>query len=130
MSVSATLNPKGDMDEDRKWHLAWAQLDAFSKNLPSNVREADVEEFHRYLDLLHDVTGEDISPFRIPQDDVRPHVMSMSRAAFGRPARKTMYSKDRYCDRNLMVRKLDAVYNYFKSIQPPPESPEPPRFGF
>lgn len=118
------------MDNDRKWHLAWAQLDAFAKNLPPSVTEAHVRQFHGYLDLLHESTGEDISPFRISEEDVKPHIMSLRRSAFGRPTPPAMYSKEKYCERNLMSQKLDAVYNYFKNIQPPPESPEAPKFGF
>jgi hypothetical protein len=95
------------MDDDRKWHLAWAQLDAFSKNLPQSIEEKHVTEFHRLLDLLREATGEDISAFRIPDEEVKPILTSFQRGGYsGRPGRAT-YSTKKYCDcdRDLMVRK-------------------------
>ena len=49
------------MDEYRKWHLAWAKLDAFSKDLPTSILEKHVTEFHGILDLLREASGEDVS---------------------------------------------------------------------
>jgi hypothetical protein len=119
------------MDDDRKWHLAWAQLDAFQKNLPSLVEEKHVAEFHDILKLLDEATGEDISAFRIPDEEVKPRITGILRPAFsGRRPGHTSYSDKKYCDRNLMLRKIDAVYGYFKRLQPPPEKPHKPKLGF
>jgi hypothetical protein len=115
------------MDNDRKWHLAWAELQAFKKNLPASITESHVTEFHRCLDLLHEATGEDVSPFRIPDENLKPHVARLRPASLRHPLAVTP-SKEKYCDRNVMVRKLDAVCTYFKNIQAPP--PEKPKYGF
>lgn len=108
------------MDNFRKWHLAWAQFDAFEKNLPSSIREKHVVEYHGILDLLHEVTGEDVSAFRIPDDELKRKLTSK---VPGRPHTAT-YSDDRFCDRGLMSRRLDAVRGYFERIQPPEEKPK------
>jgi hypothetical protein len=115
------------MDDDRKWHLAWAQLDAFSKNLPGSIEEKHVAEFHAALDLLYEATGEDISPFRIPDEEVKPVPTSIRRRSYSWRPGRTTYSAEKYCDRDLMLRKIDAVCGYFKKLQPPPG---PPKYGF
>jgi hypothetical protein len=118
------------MDANRKWHLAWAQIDSFSKNLPSSIQEKHVAEFHGLLDLLHDATGEDVSAFQIPDGELKPLITSFRPASYsGRPGSVT-YSKEKYCDRDLMVRKLDALRSYFERIQPTPEDPQKPRYGY
>lgn len=67
------------MDDDRKWHLAWAQLDPFSNNLPSSIEEKHVVEFHSILSLLHEATGEEMAAFHIPDDEVKPGITSIQR---------------------------------------------------
>ena len=114
------------MDDDRKWHLAWAQLDAFANNLPSSIEEKHVTEFHGILLLLHEATGEDIAAFNIPNDEVKRRITSIQRSGFsGKPGSVT-YSTKKYCDRDLMLRKIDAVRGYFTRIQP---SPAKPKYG-
>jgi hypothetical protein len=119
------------MDDDRKWHLAWAQLDAFSKNLPTYVEEKHVVEFHSLLNLLHEATGEDVSPFRIPDNEVKPKPTGALRPSYsGRSPGAIAYSTKKYCDRDLMLRKIDAVYGYFKRLDQPPPPPEKPKYGY
>ncbi len=113
-------------DVDRKWHLAWAQLDAFSKNLPSSIEEKHVAEFHAILALLNEATGEDISPFLIPDEEVKPQIASVRPAGRRSPA-LVNYTKQKYCAHDLMLRKIDAVYGYFRSIQAPVQKPS---YGF
>ena len=108
------------MDDYRKWHLAWAKLDAFSKDLPTSVLEKHVTEFHEILDLLSQASGEDVSPFRIPNEEVKPIVTSF---VMGKPGSAT-YSRDKHCDKNLMVRRINEVRNYFERISPPAERPK------
>ena len=116
------------MDNDRKWHLAWAKLGSFVKHTPTPVEESHVVEFHAILDLLHEASGEDTSPFRIPDDAVKPVITSV-RPGTRRMAGSATYSKKKYCDADLMRRKIDEVYGYFNSIQPK-EVPEKPKYGF
>lgn len=117
------------MDADRKWHLAWAQLDAFKKNLPGSVEEKHVTEFHAILMMLQEASGEDVSPFRIPDDELRRAITSIRRGTRRFPSRAS-YSKEKHCDPNLMSRQIDAVYGYFKRLQPPPGEPEKNKYGF
>jgi len=113
------------MDDYRKWHLAWAKLDAFSNNLPPAIIENHVAEFHTILDLLHEACGEDVAPFRIPEDQVKPRVTSvvMGNDITGRPG-YTNYSREKYCDHNLLVRRINEVRSYFERITPPAERPK------
>jgi hypothetical protein len=107
-------------DEYRKWHLAWAKLDAFSKDLPTSILEKHVAEFHTILDLLNEALGEDVSPFRIPSEEVKPIVTSF---IMGKP-RSATYSREKHCDRNLLVRRINEVRSYFERITPPTERPK------
>ena len=113
------------MDDYRKWHLAWAKLDAFSKDLPTAITENHVAEFHTILDLLHEASREDVSPFRIHDDAMKPRVISveMGNDFTGRPGR-TNYSRERFCDQNLLIRRINEVRNYFERISPPAERPK------
>jgi hypothetical protein len=108
------------MDDFRKWHLAWAKLDAFSKDLPNSIVERHVSEFHGILHLLSEASGEDVTPFLIPSEEVKPIITSLLP---GRPNSAT-YSRDKHCDKNLMVRRINEVRNYFDRITPPAERPK------
>ena len=110
------------MDNDRKWHLAWAELDAFENNLPGFVKEKHVSDFRAILDLLQQSSGEDTSHFRIPDSEVQPQVVAAIRGGYNRPGR-TIYG-DKGCDRSLMLRKIQSVRGYFQRINPPPEKPK------
>jgi hypothetical protein len=57
------------------------------------------------------------SAFRIPDDELKRKLTSM---VAGRPQTAT-YSDDKFCDRGLMSRRLDAVRGYFARIAPPEE---------
>jgi hypothetical protein len=104
------------MDNDRKWHMAWARLDAFEKHLPSMVFEKDVAEFHEILGLLRDSSGEDVQLFRINDAEVRPQVIA---AIAGYPSATVCGAP--CCDKDLMLRKIASVKNYFSRIMPPRE---------
>lgn len=114
------------MNNDRKWQLAWAKFDAFKENLPSWIGESDVAEFHSILDLLQESSGEDTSPFRIPVDAINPRITSKRFGGRRHPSRTT-YSNKKYCDDDVMRRKIAEVENYFRNIQPPPREP---KYGF
>lgn len=119
------------MDDDRKWHLAWAELGAFQKNLPQSVEEKHVAEYHHLLDLLRESSGEDTSIFRIPDQEVKPRITGILRPSFsGRRPGRIDYSDTKYCDRELMLRKLDSLYAYFRSIQPAAATSAKPKYGF
>ena len=116
------------MDDDRRWHLAWAKLEAFKKNLPSNIEEKHVSEFHEVLDLLASASGEDVAPFRIPDSEVKPRAMRMMSSDFGSHSGPNVrYTHERYCARELMVRQIDEVIGYFQRILPPDQKR---KYGF
>ena len=114
------------MDDARKWHVATAQLDAYAKNLPDlyALPENLVTEFHAILKLLEEATGEDLAPFRVTDSDVKPIPMSATRASRRQPG-TVYYTEAKYCDRNLMLRKIDGVRGYFQRLYPQHE----PKYG-
>ena len=108
------------MDGYRKWHLACAQLDAYKKHLPDPPLEKHVAEFHSIVKLLEEFSGEDLQSFRIPDDEVKPELIAAISGG------KSIYGEKR-CDRDLMLRKIEALRSYFTRLQP---APDKPKFGF
>jgi hypothetical protein len=103
------------MDQARKWNLAWSHLDAFEKHMPTSIEEKHVAEFHGILDLFHDATGEDVSPFRIPEEELKK-VSVAARLATRRTPGQVWYSDKKYCDHDLMLRKIATLRGYFEKL--------------
>lgn len=106
------------MTDDKKWALGWAKFDALYKNLPKHPTEDVVRDFHQILDLIQEASGEDLSPFRIPEPRIQPHVVS-----FNVVSGKQQLSSTRYCDRDYFLAQMDGVRGYFENLRPRPERP-------
>jgi hypothetical protein len=65
------------MDDTKKWALARARFDALRNNLPSRIDRELVKEYHLILDALHDASDEDLSHFRIPENQLKPQVVGV-----------------------------------------------------
>lgn len=113
-------------------NVAWAQFQALRSHPPSSDwDERDVSRFHEIVTALEEAyNGLDLSAFRIPDSEMRPHVLSFSRASYSRrhPPRPPRMSEMRYCEGDVAKQKLEGIPFYFQSLQPPP--PEPQRIGF
>jgi hypothetical protein len=102
------------MDE-RKLSQALSLLDGFRKNVPPFIREDVVDRYHSIVDSLAEATGEDLSAFKIPPQDVKPKVVATRRRSFsGRPG-SARYSTDRYCDDSRFQSQLDSLATYLES---------------
>jgi len=101
------------MDE-RKWKQAWAKLQGMRANVPDEVDENFVARYHTILEMIQDLLSEDLSLFRIADDQLEPQFLF----AF----EEQSFSSDlRYCDRAIMMSQLDALITYLHSlVEPPP----------
>lgn len=107
------------MTPNREWALAWANFDSFKNNLPEEVEDTHVNEYHQILDLMENSSGEDLSAFRIPDDKLEPKILSFQPPRYRGGGGSVRYSGKKTCDRNFMQRKLQALESYFNNIQPP-----------
>ena len=108
------------MTDDRKLNVAWAKFEAFRNNIPSWPTEEVAAEFNRIVTDLQDASGEDLTAFMIPDSELKPKIVSVSRATMRRPGRVN-YSDKRYCDDNFLHRQIDGIVFYFQGLQSPPE---------
>ena len=110
------------MDNTINQSLAWARFEALRNHPPPFWDEAGVSQFHDIVAALEDVYGIDLSAFRIPNADVKPRVVQVSRAPYsGRfPARKRM-SEKRYCEGHIVRRHMEGIVLFFQNLQPAPE---------
>jgi hypothetical protein len=116
------------MDHTHKQSVAWARFEAWRSHPPHWWDEGAVAQFHGIVAALEEAYGVDLSSFRIPDAEVKPRIVGVSRAPrSGRfPARKEMSDK-RYCDEQFALRQMEGIVFYFQSLQP---SPEPKKVGF
>jgi hypothetical protein len=105
------------MLNQQQWDVAFAQLDALHRNIPSFVDEARVQEYHAIVHALQVAScDENIVTFRVPANEIRPKVVSV--APGGRRFRGHVnYSDKKYCDNNFFERQLDALWNYVQRYQ-------------
>jgi hypothetical protein len=114
------------MDEKR-WLIAWSQLDAFRADLPQTIDEKLVGEFHQILTLFQESSGEDLSTFKVPGEDVKAKLVSSRRMAWA-PG-QLAYSDAKFCNRDVLLRKIDGLKAYLRSLFPTAE-PQRPKMGF
>lgn len=106
------------MSNDREWYIAMSRLEAFEKETPAYISQAHVDQFHEILQLFARGTGQDISVFRIPDEQMQLRVVSFTMATRRRPGTR-QYSSEKYCDDNFFRRRLIEVRSYFSNFQPP-----------
>ena len=100
---------------------AYARLVALKSNLPeqTSVRAEYAQEFEAILDLLQETSGYDLRSFRVPPTEIKPRVTSSG-------PHGVTYSKKPFCERSLLMMKIDGVLTFFK-IQ---ESTQKTTIGF
>ena len=106
---------------------AYSRLVALKQNLPKNydIHEKYVRDYHEIVDLLARETNSSLDEFKVPESEIQHRVTSSwpSILSIGQKAGKT-YSKDRYCERALLLSKLDALLSYFQIKYLSQEKPE------
>lgn len=113
------------MSNEQKWKLAWSKLDALKSNPPSEFDDGHAREYHEALGLLRESSGEDVTPFEIPADKLKPYIISVQRRGYsGRGGSVQYHPTKRVCDRNFFMRQLEALYAYFGS------PPSGKKYGF
>lgn len=106
------------MQGQNKWGLATSQFQALRRNIPNMVDENLVREYHSILELFQSDSGEDFSPFRVPDAELKPRVTSFRPASYRRPSSGSVsYSREKYCDRDVFMRKVDAAAIYVQSLE-------------
>lgn len=98
------------MNQDKILRL-YTRLVALKDNLPTraDVEEKYVREYHSILSDLESEIKTDLSEFKVPESEIDPTVVSWNMLSGD-----TTYSKDRYCDKPILLGKLDSVLSYFK----------------
>lgn len=115
------------MDNTNKQGLSWARFEALRSHPPPSWDEGAVSQFHEIITALEEAYAVDLSSFRVPDTEMKPIVVALSRARPGRyPARRQM-SDRRYCDEQFVRRQMEGIALYLQNLQPPPERQ---RLGF
>lgn len=114
------------MDE-RKWKQAWAVLSGMRNNIPEEVDEKFVLRYHSLLETFQGLLNEDLGDFRIRNDELAPQLI-FAVASPGSQG-QSAFTDSRYCDRSVMLERLDSVIFYLQSlVEPSTESKR--RMGF
>jgi hypothetical protein len=101
--------------DDRKWKQVWAQLGAMKNNVPETVDENFVGRYHSLVGMVGDSLSEDLSLFKIPDDQLTAKFLfGMLSLSGGRD--QMAYSPLRYCDRAVFMAQLEAFIAYLESL--------------
>lgn len=89
-------------------------LSALQRNVPTgpDVESHWVDQFHAALDRIETAVEVDLSEFRVPQNAIDP--------------KSDYYTRGLWCERALLIQKLDALLAYFSGVQREEEK----RIGF
>jgi hypothetical protein len=104
------------MHDKKSWALAISQFNALRSNIPTSISEKLVIEYHEILKSLESATTEDLSSFRIPQDQLEPRVTSFRLASRRHPGSAT-YSREKFCNKDFFKRKVDALSQYLQALE-------------
>lgn len=97
------------MDSDKILRI-YTRLRALKEHLPgsSQLHQKYVDEYHSLIKELSDATGEELDEFSIATQEIKPKLV-----AVGIAGGVKHYSKDAYCERALLLMKMDALLSYF-----------------
>lgn len=103
------------MPDRKKFAMAYAQLDALRRNIPSLLNESRVNDYHSIVDALQHSSGDDFSNFRIRPEEMKPKVISARRRGYSGGPGHVTYSDKNYCDRGVFARQVEALWLYIQS---------------
>lgn len=104
------------MADDRQLAMARAQFESFRAHLPNSLDEQVVSRFHEIVSLLEKATGEDLSNFRVPDDQMKQSIESIAPGGYRRRGHVNM-SDEKYCDQKFMQMQLDGIVKYFQHLE-------------
>lgn len=93
---------------------AYSRLDGFRKNIPedrNHIKENYVGQYHQIVDLLESVSGKKLQNFRVP-----PNEFERLMATYDSETEQATYTDERYCERAMLLMKVDALLTYFAMI--------------
>jgi hypothetical protein len=98
-------------DSNDKIIRLYTRLNSLKQNLPKSTtcHEKYVGEYHSIVQELEGATKLDLAEFRIPDGEVKPLL-----ASFNYLSGEKKYTAERFCDKNFLLTKLDALLNYFQ----------------
>jgi hypothetical protein len=114
-------------DKNDKIVRLYSRLTSLKANLPTNsnfIKEIYVRDYHDIINNLSTETSHALEEFKVPENEIRP-IKTMHR--HGDNETETSYSENKYCERALLMSKLDAVLAYFQMRY---LSHEKPKIGF
>ena len=96
----------------------YTRLLGLKNNLPKDcfgIKENYVNDYHQIVDILARETEISLDEFMVPDQEMENKMTSCwpDNEFFGQKA-GAKYSKDRYCERELFLSKLDALLSYFQ----------------
>lgn len=92
-----------DASYEGQWNVNLIRLEALRQNVPSLVGEDIVRDYNAIVHALQVAShDENMVHFRIPDKELKPRVVSVQRAGRRSPGR-TNYSRDNYCDRDVLA---------------------------
>lgn len=97
------------MKED-KLQKVFAQLSALKANLPEG-HHANEKYVSTYNSLVNDLSvglGESLEEFSVPGNEIKQRVTSSNYLT-----KEVNYSKDKWCERSVLLMKLDSLLGYF-----------------
>jgi hypothetical protein len=107
------------------WTLAITKFEAFRTHPPNWITQEAVDEFHAILSMLETAGSLDLSAFRIPDSQMKPKIVGVSRGTRSRAGRVQMSARP-CCDDDYFKRQVDGVALYIQNLTPP----EPRKVGF
>jgi hypothetical protein len=100
-----------------KFSVASSRLNALRRNIPKEVSEDLVGNYHAIVDDLQAGCGEDLSSFRIDDGDLEKKIIPMPFVlGGGAPMPAPFYTDKRFCDTNLFTRQIEALSDYLRSL--------------
>jgi len=87
---------------------------AYCTNLPRHFDEEHIREYHSHIFSLESASAEVLNAFRIPPDEVKPEVVSVSRRSWRGAPGRVQYSSKKYCDPGYAKHKIQALSRYLK----------------
>ena len=94
----------------------YSRLVALKNNLPedSDTKEKYVKDYHDIIVLLENETGLSLDEFQVPEIELEYRITSSWPSLPNIQEGGRTYSKDRYCERPMLLSKIDALLSYFQ----------------
>ena len=102
------------MSDDDQILRAYATITSMKANVPERpqIEERWVNEFNTAIEKLEKSLGIDLQEFKVPQDALKRYVASCNNLTS-----VVTYLEGLWCERAILMQKLDSVLVYFTGLQ-------------